>query len=60
MRYPVEHKQQTRERIVRQKTIALFTGMAGTLTVARAFTDEQDRRGILEGAKTFYSAAVQR
>ena len=44
----------------RQKTIALFTGMAGTLTVARAFTDEQDRRSILEGAKKFYSAAVQR
>jgi hypothetical protein len=44
----------------RQKTIALLTGMAGTLTVARAFTDEQDRRAILEGAKTFYSAAVQR
>src|SRR5262245_6802892 len=44
----------------RQKTIALFTGMAGTLTVARAFTDEQDRRAILEGAKKFYSAAVQR
>jgi len=43
-----------------QKTIALFTGMAGTLTVARTFTDERDRRAILEGAKTFYSAAVQR
>jgi TetR/AcrR family transcriptional regulator, transcriptional repressor for nem operon len=44
----------------RQKTIALFTGMAGTLTVARAFTDEQDRRAILEGAKKFYAAAAQR
>jgi TetR/AcrR family transcriptional regulator, transcriptional repressor for nem operon len=44
----------------RQKTIALCTGMAGTLTVARAFTDEQDRRTILEGAKKFYSVAVQR
>jgi hypothetical protein len=43
----------------RQKTIALFTGMAGTLTVARAFTDEQDRRAILEGAKKFFSAAVE-
>jgi TetR/AcrR family transcriptional repressor of nem operon len=42
----------------RQKTIALFTGMAGTLTVARAFTDEQDRRWILDGAKRFYLAAV--
>jgi TetR/AcrR family transcriptional repressor of nem operon len=44
----------------REKAIALFTGMAGTLTVARAFTDEQDRRRILEGAKTFYLGAAQR
>jgi hypothetical protein len=44
----------------RQKTIALFTGMAGTLTVARTFTDERDRRRILEGARKFYSAAVQK
>ncbi|HEY1307681.1 MAG TPA: TetR/AcrR family transcriptional regulator [Vicinamibacterales bacterium] len=43
----------------RQKTIALFTGMAGTLMVARAFTDERDRRTILEGARKFYSAAIQ-
>ena len=43
----------------RQKTIALFTGMAGTLTVARAFTDEQDRRAILDGARKFYLAAVK-
>jgi TetR/AcrR family transcriptional regulator, transcriptional repressor for nem operon len=43
----------------RQKTIALFTGMAGTLTVARAFTDEQDRRAILDGARKFYRAAVK-
>ena len=42
----------------RQKTIALFTGMAGTLAVTRAFTDEQDRRRILEGARKFYAAAV--
>jgi hypothetical protein len=44
----------------REKTIALFTGMAGTLTVARAFTDDQDRRAILEGAKKFYLAAAER
>ena len=44
----------------REKTIALFTGMAGTLTVARAFTDEQDRRAILEGARKFYLAAAER
>jgi TetR/AcrR family transcriptional regulator, transcriptional repressor for nem operon len=42
----------------RQKTIALFTGMAGTLTVARAFTGQRDRRAILEGARRFYLAAV--
>jgi TetR/AcrR family transcriptional repressor of nem operon len=43
----------------RQKAIALFTGMAGTLTVARAFTDEQDRRRILDGARKFYLAAAR-
>ena len=43
----------------RQKTIALFTGMAGTLTVARAFTNEMDRHTILEGARKFYRAAVE-
>jgi hypothetical protein len=42
-----------------QRTIALFTGMAGTLTVARAFTDERDRRAILDGARKFYLAAVK-
>jgi hypothetical protein len=35
----------------RAKAISLFTGMAGTMTVARAFTEEQDRRAILDGAK---------
>jgi TetR/AcrR family transcriptional repressor of nem operon len=44
----------------REKVIALFSGMAGTLTLARAFTDEQDRRAILEGARKFYLAALQR
>jgi len=44
----------------RQKTIALLTGMAGTLMVARAFPDEDDRRAILEGARKFYVAAAQR
>lgn len=43
----------------RQKTAALFTGMAGTLTVARAFTDERDRQTILDGAQKFYLSAVQ-
>jgi hypothetical protein len=44
----------------RAKAISLFTGMAGTLTVARAFMEEQDRRDILEGAKNCYLAAAQR
>jgi TetR/AcrR family transcriptional repressor of nem operon len=44
----------------REKAIALFSGMAGTLTVARAFTDEHERRAILDGAKRFYVAAAER
>ena len=44
----------------RSKAIALFTGMAGTLTVARAFTEEADRRRILDGAKKFYLEAARR
>jgi TetR/AcrR family transcriptional repressor of nem operon len=51
---PAENDQKRRE-----KAISLFTGMAGTLTVARAFTEERDRRAILDGAKTFYLAAAQ-
>jgi TetR/AcrR family transcriptional regulator, transcriptional repressor for nem operon len=44
----------------RGKTIALFSGMAGTLAVARAFTDEQDRKSILDGARRFFLAAAER
>ena len=44
----------------RAKAISLYTGMAGTLTVARVFTEEQDRRAILDGAKKFYLAAAER
>jgi TetR/AcrR family transcriptional regulator, transcriptional repressor for nem operon len=44
----------------RGKTIALFSGMAGTLAVARAFTDEQDRRRILDGARQYFLAAAER
>ena len=44
MRYPADHKQQTRERIVR----------------ARAFTDERDRQRILEGARRFFLVAAER
>jgi hypothetical protein len=42
----------------REKAISLFTGMAGTLTVARAFSEERERRAILDGAKRFYLAAA--
>jgi TetR/AcrR family transcriptional regulator, transcriptional repressor for nem operon len=43
----------------RRKAIALFSGMAGTLTIARAFTEEHDRRKILEGARPFFLKAAQ-
>ena len=43
----------------RQKAVSLLTGMAGTLMVARAFTEEHDRRAILDAAKKFYLAAAQ-
>jgi TetR/AcrR family transcriptional repressor of nem operon len=55
-RYVPGESEQTR----REKAIALFSGMAGTLTIARAFTEEHDRRAILEGAKKFYLGAAQR
>jgi TetR/AcrR family transcriptional regulator, transcriptional repressor for nem operon len=42
----------------RQRTaVMLFSGMAGTLNVARALTDERRRR-VLEDARTFYLEAV--
>jgi TetR/AcrR family transcriptional repressor of nem operon len=44
----------------RAKAVALFSGMAGTLAVARAFTDEQDRQRILDGARRFFLAAAER
>lgn len=37
--------------------MVLFAGMAGTLTVARAVSDERLRRAILEEARTFYIQA---
>jgi hypothetical protein len=43
----------------RQKAVALFSGMAGTLTLARSFIDERDRRGILDAARGFYLAAAR-
>jgi TetR/AcrR family transcriptional repressor of nem operon len=44
----------------RRTAIALFSGMAGALIIARAFPDEQARRSMLEGAKAFFLAAAQR
>ena len=40
-----------------RKAVMLFSGMAGTLNVARALTDERRRR-VLEDARTFYLTAV--
>ena len=44
----------------RRKAIPLFSGMAGTLTLARTFIDEEDRRAILDAAKRFYLDAALR
>jgi TetR/AcrR family transcriptional repressor of nem operon len=43
----------------RQKAVALFSGMGGTLAVARTIVDEHDRRAMLEAARKFYLAAAQ-
>ena len=40
-----------------RKAVMLSSGMAGTLNVARALTDERRRR-VLEDARTFYFKAV--
>lgn len=40
-----------------RRAVMLFSGMAGTLNVARALTDERRRR-VLEDARTFYLKAV--
>jgi TetR/AcrR family transcriptional regulator, transcriptional repressor for nem operon len=42
-----------------RKTILLLSGMAGTLAVARAATDEAGRRAILDAAKRFYLDAAR-
>jgi TetR/AcrR family transcriptional repressor of nem operon len=42
-----------------RKAIMLFTGMAGTLTVARVITDQQRRRRMLDAAKKFYLDAAR-
>lgn len=43
-----------------RKAQVLFSGMAGTLNVARVIVDEQQRRQFLEDAKKFYFEAVRR
>jgi TetR/AcrR family transcriptional regulator, transcriptional repressor for nem operon len=47
---------ETRER----KAMMLFSGMAGTLTVARVMTDDRRRRQLLDAAKGFYLGAANR
>jgi TetR/AcrR family transcriptional repressor of nem operon len=42
-----------------RKAMMLFSGMAGTLTVARVMTDDQRRRRMLDAAKKFYLAAAR-
>ena len=43
-----------------RKALVLFSGMAGTLNLARVIVDEQQRRQFLEDAKKFYFEAVRR
>jgi TetR/AcrR family transcriptional repressor of nem operon len=47
--------QEERER----KAQVLFSGMAGTLTMARVIVDEQQRRRFLDDAKQFYFDAIR-
>jgi TetR/AcrR family transcriptional repressor of nem operon len=42
-----------------QKARVLFSGMAGTLTMARVIVDDQQRRRFLDDAKKFYLDAVR-
>jgi hypothetical protein len=42
-----------------RKARVLFSGMAGTLTLARVIVDKQDRRRFLDDAKKFYFDAVR-
>jgi TetR/AcrR family transcriptional repressor of nem operon len=43
-----------------ERTIALLSGMAGTLTIARAFRDKKDRQRVLDAGKKFYVSALTR
>ena len=44
----------------RLNTITLLSGMAGTMSLARAFVDVEHRRRILDGARRFYLQALTR
>ncbi len=41
-----------------RKAMMLFSGMHGTLTIARAIVDDHERRRFLDHAKTFYLEAL--
>jgi len=43
-----------------RKAVMLFSGMAGTLTVARVMTDDQRRQRMLDAAKEFYFDAANK
>ena len=38
--------------------MTLFSGMAGTLAVARLMTDDDNRQRLLDSAKRFYLSAA--
>lgn len=42
----------------RQNTVALLSAMSGTMIMARAFSDPNDKKWILEGAKRFLRRAL--
>jgi TetR/AcrR family transcriptional repressor of nem operon len=41
-----------------RKAMMLFSGMAGTLSIARSMADDRERRRVLDEAKAFYLKAV--
>jgi TetR/AcrR family transcriptional repressor of nem operon len=41
-----------------RKAMMLFSGMPGTMTIARAMTDDHERRQFLDEAKAFYLKAL--
>lgn len=47
------------EEVRERKARVLFSGMAGTLTLARVIVGEQQRRRFLDDAKKFYFDAIR-